>query len=134
MTAGCIALCLLLLSHAQPGSFLVGNWYGEEQPNDPNVLWLARFWPDGRFEAEFRTCRKTQSIDEIDKGSWTYRDGAAEVTSTLVNGRPIHVVDRYKTLSYSGNKHVYRHERTGYVFTAVRVDADFELPSCSLSG
>ncbi len=113
--------------------FIVGNWYGEQQPNNPNVLWLARFWPDGRFAARFRTCRGKTAEDEDDKGNWLLRSGVIEVTSKLVNGHAILQVERYRTLSYDGRKHVYRHERTGFVFTAVRVSADYELPSCNIS-
>ena len=113
--------------------FVVGNWYGEEQPKDPNVFWLARFWPDGRFAARFRTCHGRETLDEDDTGTWAFRDNVLEVTSTLVNGHAIFQAERYHTLSYDGHKHIYRHERTGYVFTAVRVRDDFELPSCNLS-
>ncbi len=127
-----VLLALARVAHAAP-AFLVGNWYGEEQPHDPNVFWLARFWPNGRFQAEFRTCHPGQTLDETDEGRWTYKNGVAEVTSTRVNGQPIDIVDRYRTLSYDGNRHTYRHERTGFVFTAVRVSADFELPACNLS-
>lgn len=132
-----LALALWLVLLVQPAtakaSFLVGNWYGEQQPHDPNVLWLARFWPDGRFQAKFRTCRPKDFVDEVDEGTWTYNGRITEVTSTFVNGSPMHVVDRYDTISYDGRKHVYRHERTGFVFTAVRVDDKFELPSCNMS-
>jgi hypothetical protein len=137
MRASAICVALLVLA---PGSlaetkplFLVGNWYGEEQPEDPNVFWLAHFFPDGKFEAKFRTCHQKQIIDEVDEGRWTYKNAVAEVTSTLVNGRTIDDVQRYHTLSYDGRKHIYRHEATGFIFTAVRVGADFELPSCNLS-
>ena len=41
--------------------------------------------------------------------------------------------DVYSTLSYDGRKHVYKHHRTGYVFTGVRVAETFQLPSCNLS-
>jgi|SRR5579871_1001716 len=115
------------------GQFLVGHWYGEEQPEDPNVFWLASFWPDGRFEAMFRTCHKDKAVDERDDGTWTYRNGVARVTSTRVDGHPILAIEDYRTLSYDGRKHVYRHLRTNFVFTAVRVAADFTLPSCALS-
>lgn len=114
-------------------SFLVGVWYGEEQPKDPNVFWLARFFPDGRFHALFRTCHGKQAFDEDDTGTWSLRNGALEVTSTLVNGHAILQVERYHTLSYDGHKHVYRHERSGFVFSAVKVRDDYELPACGLS-
>jgi hypothetical protein len=114
-------------------NFIIGNWYGEEQPHDPNVFWVARFWPDGRFTALFRTCHGRTAEDEDDRGTWAMAAGALEVTSTVVNGRAIYQAERYRTLSYDGKKHVYRHERTGFVFTAVRVRDDFELPSCNLS-
>jgi len=133
--AFCFCLVALLSAapaHAKP-LFLIGNWYGEEQPKDPNVFWLAHFFPDGRFEAKFRTCHQKQTLDELDTGTWTYKANVAEVTSTLVNGRMINQVERYHTLSYDGRKHVYRHEATGFVFTAIRVGPDYELPSCNLS-
>lgn len=133
--APCVAVLMLVclsLADTKP-PFLVGNWYGEEQPSDPNVFWLAHFFSDGRFEAKFRTCHQRQALDEIDEGRWTYKNAVAEVTSRFVNGRAIDDVQRYHTLSYDGRKHVYRHEATGFVFTAVRVNADFELPSCNLS-
>ena len=136
MRVSAIWAALLLVASASLADtrpFLVGNWYGEEQPKDPNVFWLAHFFPDGRFEAKFRTCHRKQIYDEIDEGRWTYRNAVAEVTSILVNGQRIDDVQRYHTLSYDGRKHVYRHEATGFVFTAVRVGADFELPSCNLS-
>jgi hypothetical protein len=128
---------LALPAHASPAAvptpFIVGNWYGEEQPHDPNVFWLAHFWPDGRFKALFRTCHGKTTEDEDDSGSWTLRDGVLEVTSVLVNGHAIHQPERYRTISFDGRKHVYRHERTGFVFSAVRVDSDFQLASCNLS-
>jgi hypothetical protein len=120
-------------ARTDPQPFLVGNWYGEEQPDDPNVMWMAHFWPDGRFQAQFRVCKGKQQFDETDEGSWTYTNKIAEVTSNFVNGVHTHQVERYDTLSYDGHKHVYRHERTKFVFHAVRVDADFELPGCNLS-
>jgi hypothetical protein len=113
--------------------FIVGNWYGEEQPKDPNVFWIAHFWPDGHFAAKFRTCHRRETLDVDDTGTWTLREGVLEVTSTLVNGHTIFQAERYRTLSYDGHKHTYRHERTGFVFAAVRVRDDFELPSCNLS-
>ena len=115
------------------GQFLIGNWYGERQPEDPNVFWLARFWPNGRFEAMFRTCARKQTLDEHDEGTWNYAGGITEVTSRRVNGQTILQIERYRTLSYDGRKHVYQHLRSGFVFTAIRVGSDYELPSCSLS-
>lgn len=114
-------------------SFVIGTWYGEEQPKDPNVFWLARFFSDGRFRALFRTCHGKETLDEDDSGTWTFRDNVLEVTSKLVNGHAILQAERYHTLSYDGRKHVYRHERTGFVFTAIRVRDDYELPACGLS-
>ena len=118
---------------AEPAHFLVGNWYGEAQPEDPNVFWLAHFHADGRFDAVFRTCRGNDAADESDTGTWSYRPGGFEVNSTAVNGIPTSQVERYTTVSYDGRKHSYRHERTGFVFSAVRVSDGFELPLCGLS-
>jgi hypothetical protein len=127
-------VCALLAFPARAADpFIVGNWYGEAQPHDPNVYWLAHFWPGGRFAAKFRTCHGKTGEDEDDTGTWSYRADTLEVTSTRVDGQATFQVERYHTLSYDGRKHVYRHEASGFVFTAVRVRADFELPSCNLS-
>lgn len=120
-------------SSAQPAHFLVGNWYGEEQPEDPNVFWLAHFHADGRFDAMFRTCHANQATDETDIGTWTYTSGGFDVDSTAVNGHATRQVEHYTTVSYDGRKHTYRHQRTGFVFSAVRVGETFELPACGLS-
>jgi hypothetical protein len=81
----------------------------------------------------FRTCHGRQTFDEDDSGTWVFRDAVLEVTSRSVNGQPILQTERYHTLSYDGRKHVYRHERSGFVFSAVRVGDDFQLPACGLS-
>jgi hypothetical protein len=114
-------------------SFLIGDWYGEGQPDDPNVYWLAHIGSDGRYSALFRFCRGHVASDLEDTGTWTYGGKIVEIVTLTVNGHPVRDTDRYDTLSYDGHKHVYRHERSGYVFTAVRVKHDFELPPCSLS-
>jgi len=38
--------------------------------------------------------------------------------------------DLYKTLSHDAKKWSYRYLADGYVFTAVRVDGKFQIPSC----
>jgi hypothetical protein len=134
-------LLVLVAMHGQASAtsrvklpVMVGNWYGEGQPNDPNTMWLAHIAPDGKFSAQFRSCVRGKPVDEQTiAGSWTYHDGQWELVTTLVNGITINSINIYKTLSYDGRKHVYRHLQTNYVFTAVRVKQDYKLPSCNLS-
>jgi hypothetical protein len=112
----------------------VGNWYGEGQPWSGRIIWLAHIWPGGRFELEARACLKGKTLaDDQEWGHWSYSKGIMDIVTATVNGRPAPREDTYKTQSYDGRKHVYKHDRTGFVFTGVRVAESFELPSCNLS-
>jgi hypothetical protein len=128
-----LCFVVMLIQPAAAGPFLVGDWYGEGQPDNPNVYWVAHIQEDGFYSAHFRFCRGHVASDVEDLGNWTYSAKVAVLVTLRVNGQAVHDTDRYDTISYDGRKHVYRHERTGYVFTAVRVAKDFELPTCSLS-
>lgn len=109
----------------------IGTWYGEGQPDDPNVYWLARYDASGRFEADFRVCHGKQAEDQHDTGVWTYANNIDDVVTLSVNGVSSYYDDRYDTLSIDAHKFVYRHERTGFVFTAVKVEPNSALPSCA---
>ena len=123
----------LSLSQSVSGSppSLVGFWYGEGQPEDPSVYWLAHLDSDGQFSAVFRFCARRPGFDLKESGIWSYSGRVATLVTRDLNGHVVRQTERYDTLTYDGRKHVYRHERTGFVFTAIRVGADFEVPPCT---
>ncbi len=130
---------VLVLALAAPVSgaklpIMVGNWYGERQPDSTNVIWLAHIQPDGRFSAEFRNCDRNAPGGQVISGTWTYKDGLWDLDTLLVNGVPVNELNQYKTVSYDGRRHVYRHLQTGFVFSAIRVGEDFKLGPCDLTG
>jgi hypothetical protein len=98
------------------------------------VFWLAHVAPNGTFEAEFRRCEKKGRRDIVISGTWSEKDGLWQLLTTMANGQTVHALNNYKTQSYDGRKHVYRHLESGYLFTAVRVAATFELPGCDVVG
>jgi len=113
----------------------VGNWYGEGQPGEGNVIWLSHHWPDGRWDIRGRWCKGGKVLrEEFDSGHWQYTKGAELIVTTKVDGQPAHDENHYRTVSYDGRKHVYRHLESGFVFSSVRVDEKFELPSCAMVG
>lgn len=125
------ATAFVLFPAAANAESIVGNWYGEGQPNDPNYVWIAHFYPGGNYVAQFRVCHGNAGADDIDKGVWTYAGGINDVVTLEANGHPMYSDDRYDTVSLDAKKFVYKHEATGFVFTARRVDDKFELPSCA---
>ncbi len=116
---------------AGPGSPIVGTWYGEGQPDDPNYMWMAHYDAGGKYEAHFRICRGTATEEIVNKGVWTYSGAIDDVVTLEADGHAMYHDDRYDTLSLDKNKYVYRHEATGFVFTARRVADDFKLPTCA---
>ena len=129
---------LILVSAAQGVALAsrgvpVGNWYGEGQPDSRNVMWLSHEWPDGRYEIRFRRCERGKTVwEQTETGRWHYTKGVEEIQTTFVNGRRAYLKDSYRTVSYDGRKHVYRHVADGFVYSTVRVDDNFRLPSCAM--
>ena len=110
--------------------FLIGAWFGQGQPDNKGEMWLARNFPDGSFQVQFRSCNKGHALDQVETGRWSL-NGATETLQVLtVNGAPLAQKELYKVLSHDGAKQVYRYEVTGFVYTSRRVDGKFELPSC----
>lgn len=114
---------------AQPQ--IVGTWYGEGQPGDPDYFWVAHFSAGGNYEAHFRICKGTDTREDVNKGVWTYSGGVNDVLTLEADGHAMYRDDHYDTLSLDATKFVYRHEGTGFVFTARRVEDTFKLPSCA---
>ena len=135
-SAVCVAVAMLApLAFAHRAlaaeSSIVGTWYGEGQPGDPDYFWVAHFSAGGNYEAHFRVCHGTVPQEDVNKGVWTYAKGVNDVLTLEADGHAMYRDDRYDTLSIDAAKFVYRHEATGFVFTARRVDDNFKLPSCA---
>jgi hypothetical protein len=114
--------------------FIVGNWYGEKQPWSDDIIWLSHERPDGRFEIRFRQCKGGKTLQEhLEAGTWRFENGVEEIVTATVDGKPAPRRDTYRTISYDGRKHVYRHRESGYTFSAVRVGETFRLPSCAMT-
>jgi hypothetical protein len=125
---------LVLATPAMAAPFSpVGSWYGQGEPNDPATMWLVRFSPDGKFTARFRFCRGRAAADQLETGTWSFKDGIEELVTRTVNGRPRYDDNVYRLLSFDGRKQVYRYLRTGFVFTSIKVGGDFDMPQCGLT-
>lgn len=112
-------------------SSIAGTWYGEGQPGDPDYVWVAHFSAGGNYEAHFRVCHGGVTQEDVNKGVWTYSGRINDVLTLEADGHAMYRDDRYDTISIDASKFVYRHEATGFVFTARRVDDKFKLPSCA---
>ncbi len=115
---------------APAGQSPVGYWYEEGQPDDPNVLTIVHFDVSGRFDVHFRMCHGHDQADDIETGVWIYANGINDMVTLTANGGSAYRDDRYDTVKLDATHYVYRHERTGYVFKDVRVDAKSDVPSC----
>ncbi len=126
-----VAFLPLAASAAVKAPVMVGNWYGEGQPATPEAFWVAHIAPNGSFDAEFRLCEKGRQGETSIKGKWTLKNGLYEFITRTADGQSVYGVNHYKTQSYDGRKHVYRHVETGFLFSAVRVAQTFQLPDCN---
>jgi len=119
---------------------LVGDWYGEGQPNSPQVMFLVHEYAGGTFTIEFRDCSSGRAVDHVESGDWSYADDKETVVTEALNGRKAHFVDQYLTVSYDGRNRRYQliasdslASEIGFVFSAVRVDKSFTLSDCKLT-
>ena len=110
--------------------FLIGAWFGQGQPDNKGEMWLARNFPDGSFQVQFRSCNKGHALDQVETGRWSLNGDTETLQVLTVNGAPLAQKELYKVLSHDGARQVYRSEVTGFVYTSRRVDDKFELPSC----
>ena len=110
--------------------FLVGSWFGTGQPDDRSQMWLAHMLPDGRFEAQFRSCVKGKGMDEVETGRWSLKGDSETIQVMMVNGQPFARRDEYKIEKFDKSSQTYRYLKTGYVYSSRRVADSFEMPSC----
>lgn len=117
----------------------IGDWYGEGEPNSPQVKFLSHYGPDGTWTIQFRDCSSQPPLEQIESGTWSDASGKTTIITTSVNGAPAYYTDSYQTVSNDGQTRRYRLVESnslrdvGFVFTAIRVNKDFALPDCRLT-
>ncbi len=121
---------ILSLTASAAAANPVGLWYGEDQPHDPNILYLDQFNEDGTFRSEFRIYERCEIVwQQVEEGRWN-QDGDLVITLTdTVNGRSILGYQEYRNEGQTENEIRLRHLETDYLFVERRIDS-FEFPAC----
>jgi hypothetical protein len=124
---------LLLLplrpAHAEPS--LAGIWYGEGQPDDPDVVYLDFFSADGTFISEFRRYDNCKVVaDSVQSGTWTSKGNVQYLVTTQVDGKPADFKHSY-TIELLTNTEVRARlrEKSKFLFVEQRIDR-FQFPNC----
>jgi len=135
--ASCIVALALLASsvaYADP----VGIWYGEGQPQDPDILYLDQFNEDGTFKSEFRKYDRCEVLwRQIEEGRWS-QEGDVIITHThSLNGIALlpeeiaKAKQEYRVESASSTKLELRHLESDYLFVEYRFPS-FEFFVCGV--
>ncbi|HUJ46883.1 MAG TPA: hypothetical protein VLV55_07095 [Rhizomicrobium sp.] len=116
---------------------VLGDWYGEGQPGEPEVYWIDHYGSDGSFAVEARYCTNGRSDYHVEAGSWSIHNGRLRIATEVVNGRSESRVDEYDVLAFDGRTWKDRlisssllPEAVGSEFTSVHVGQGFKLPGC----
>ena len=131
------ASLMLFAAHAMAAESIIGTWFGEGEPGNPNDVWLARVSPDGTFKVTFRMCRPSSTL-LIDEGTWKVTGQQMEIIYTTANSHAVHDRDLYQILSNDGHRMQYKLTQSeaapassiGFVFTSNKVADDFQIPGC----
>lgn len=129
------ALMLLLLapvaaSAANASASLTGIWYGEGQPDDPNIVYLDYFAPNGTFISEFRKYEGCKILsDHVESGTWVSQGKVQRLVTTQVNGKPVHFEHAYIIEKLTETEVHARLQNNGFLFVEQRIDR-FQFPSC----
>jgi hypothetical protein len=127
-----LLLAMLGAPAADHPAFLTGTWFGQGEPNDRSEMWLAQAGANGEFAVQFRTCRKGNASDLLQKGTWSFQGDIETVQITLSGGMIVFEETPYKILFHDGNHQTYSMP-LGFVFKSARVDAGFHMPPCDLT-
>src|ERR1700749_3657723 len=85
----------------QDGAWMVGTWFGSGQPHDTGSMYIDRMRPDGSWRGEYRTCRKGNSEDLVQEGTWQVHGDLLVLQVRTVGGTPMPRTDTYRVLSHS---------------------------------
>ncbi|MDE2183929.1 MAG: hypothetical protein KGJ78_12995 [Alphaproteobacteria bacterium] len=138
LMAAALAAVLLAPALAQQDRGTVGTWYGEGQPGDPDVKTVEHHMADGRYSIRSVKCDGDQAETSYEEGTWSTQDGLTVVVTTSIDGKEVHLIDKYKdvpsedgaTMTSTLVESSYPGSPIGYVFVVRRVADDFDLPSC----
>ena len=137
-----LTLALLVTSSAVDAADLspkaiIGDWYGEGQPGDPNVYWIDHFGSDGSFAIELRHCHGGEGDYHVEAGSWSFKGKNLRITTDFVNGEAVHYEDEYEIFSFDGHLKKDRlivsnalQSNVGSVFVSTHEPGGFKLPDC----
>jgi hypothetical protein len=127
-----LSACVARPSLRATDDALVGCWRGEGyQPLQKRTqIWVTHRKPDGTFRVEFQDQTRPQPNKadvHVEAGGWVLSAGTYTTVTTQINGSPAYYRDDYKVLELTADKFIYRHNKLGTVFTALKV-------SCETSG
>jgi hypothetical protein len=111
----------------------VGIWFSAGQPDEPGVMSVIEFLPDGTFREEFRKCENGQITGfQFQSGTWSVENGVEHTLSTMINGEASNVADTYQVELLTDAQRRIRMTAgdKDYVFASVRV-SKFEFPDCA---
>ena len=124
-----VPLLAMSAAHAAAPS-LSGIWYGEGQPDDPNIVYIDYFGPDGTFISEFRKYEGCKIVsDHVESGTWTSEGKVQHLVTTQINGKPVHFTHSYTIELLTETQVRARLHENGYLFVQQRVDR-FAFPNC----
>jgi hypothetical protein len=131
---------VLLLAPAIPAFVLaasaapsvVGNWFGQGQPDDKTAMYLDHLLPNGDFHGEYRNCVKGKTVDTTQSGRWMLKGDRLTIIIGNDDGMPTLRTDLYTMLSLEDRLWKYRFDPTAFLYSAKRVDGGFKLPPCQL--
>jgi hypothetical protein len=130
LAAALLIFSVLAFSPARAAPSLTGIWYGEGQPDDPNIVYLDFFSADGTFISEFRKYERCVVVGEsVQSGIWTAKGQDQNLVTTQIDGDPVHLEHSYTIELLTDAQVRARLKSNGYLFIENRVDR-FEFPAC----
>jgi hypothetical protein len=109
----------------------VGIWYSAGQPDEPGVMSLIEFKPDGTYREEFRKCENGEVIGfQTQSGTWSVENGIEKTVTEMINGEASKVEDSYRVEILTETQRRVRMESQNLVFSSIRVD-EFRFPDCA---
>src|SRR5690349_20884355 len=127
MSRRLLAVCVLVVSvagaqaAASGGSYMVGTWFGQGQPQSRDAMYIDRMRADGSWRGEYRTCIKGKPSDQVQAGHWALEGDMLRLQVDTVNGQPAPRTDGYKMLAHSANTQKYLSLAWNFPYTPKRV-------------
>lgn len=129
----CLAACLMSVPAAARPPYFVGSWFGMDQPDIKNLMWIEHWQADGTFRVHFRHCKKGKNQDLRSAGSWSFQGNILTARTTMVDGKPFAVTNVYEIMSHDAQRLKYRELPSRFIYHASHVADDFQMPSCEMT-